>query len=121
MKKLRNFLIGLILFFLIASFLVVQYLNSGSLEPDNTVWESYIGRDTTVGILPDAYANYFTYTLARTNNNTGFKISANPVQHIYAFIHLHTIESIENHINLTAICCSIKFPIIYFALQYINE
>ena len=42
--------------------------------PDNTVWESYIGRDTTVGILPDQYANYFTYTLARTKNNMGFRI-----------------------------------------------
>lgn len=50
------------------------FLNSGSKTPDNTVWESYIGRDTTVGILPDAYANYFTYTLARTNDNIGFKI-----------------------------------------------
>lgn len=50
------------------------FLNSGSKTPDNTVWESYIGRDTTVGILPDAYANYFTYTLVRTSDNIGFKI-----------------------------------------------
>lgn len=75
MKKLIRFLIGLIVFLLIAFFLGIQYLNYGSATPDNTVWESYIGRDTTVGILPDAYANYFSYTLARTNNNIGFKIS----------------------------------------------
>ena len=52
----------------------LQYFNSGGLEPDNTVWQSYIGRDTTVGILPDEYANYFTYTLVRTDKNTGFKL-----------------------------------------------
>jgi len=75
MKKLLYFLLGLILFFTIAYFFAVRYLNSGSLTPDNTVWESYIGRDTVVGILPDQYANYFTYTLARTNEDIGFKIS----------------------------------------------
>ena len=75
MKKLLYFLLGLIMLFTIASFFAVRYLNSGSLTPDNTVWESYIGRDTVVGILPDQYANYFTYTLARTNEDTGFKIS----------------------------------------------
>jgi len=74
MKRLGYFVIGLILLSIIAWFSTERYLNSGSLEPDNTVWESYIGRDTTVGILPDEYANYFTYTLARTNNNIGFKI-----------------------------------------------
>lgn len=52
----------------------LQYFNSGGLEPDNTVWQSYIGRDTTVGILPDEYANYFTYTLVRTDKDVGFKI-----------------------------------------------
>lgn len=75
MKKLLYFLIGLIVFLVLASFCLVQYLNSGSLAPDNTVWESYIGRDTTVGILPDEYANYFSYTIARTNSDMGFKIS----------------------------------------------
>lgn len=75
MKKLRNFLIGLTLFLIIGGFLGMQYLNSGSLEPDNTVWESYLGKDTLVGILPDQYANYFTYTMARTNSDIGFKIS----------------------------------------------
>jgi len=74
MKRLRNLLLGLVLLIIVGWFFMVRYLNSGSLEPDNTVWESYIGRDTTVGILPDEYANYFTYTLARTNNDIGFKI-----------------------------------------------
>ena len=74
MKRLRNFLLGIILFLIIGWFFASRYLNSGSLQPDNSVWESYLGRDTTVGILPDSYANYFTYTLARTNQNIGFKI-----------------------------------------------
>ena len=75
MRKLIYFLGGLVLLLIIGWFIALRYLNSGSLTPDNTVWESYLGRDTTVGILPDEYANYFTYTLARTNNNMGFKIS----------------------------------------------
>ena len=74
MKKLRYTIIGLAIFLIIVWITTNRYLNSGSLEPDNTVWESYIGRDTAVGILPDQYANYFTYTLARTNDNIGFKI-----------------------------------------------
>ena len=63
MKRLFYLIIGLILLVILIAFFGNRYLNSGSLEPDNTVWESYIGRDTTVGILPDVYANYFTYTL----------------------------------------------------------
>lgn len=75
MKKLLYVLIGLGLFLLIAWFFTTRYLNSGSIAPDNTVWTSHIGRDTTVGILPDEYANYFSYTIPRTNNDMGFKIS----------------------------------------------
>jgi len=53
---------------------VWSYLTLGTSHPDNSVWQSYIGRDTTVGILPDKYANYFTYTFANTNKNLGYKI-----------------------------------------------
>ena len=74
MKKLGYLIIGIMALLTLGWFLTVNYLNSGSLEADNGVWESYIGRDTTVGILPDKFANYFTYTLARTNKNTGFRI-----------------------------------------------
>lgn len=74
MKRLFFLIIGLIFLIMLIVFFGNRYINSGSLEPDNTVWESYIGRDTTVGILPDAYANYFTYTLARTNDDIGFRI-----------------------------------------------
>lgn len=74
MKKFGKLLLGLILFLGLLYVGLISYLNSGSSEPDNSVWESYIGRDTTVGILPDQYANYFTYTLARTNQDLGFKI-----------------------------------------------
>ena len=74
MKYLRYILLSIVVLLLVGWYLGVRYLNSGSIDPDNSVWESYIGRDTTVGILPDAYANYFTYTLARTNDNIGFRI-----------------------------------------------
>lgn len=74
MKRLLYFLGGLLLLLAIGWFILEKKLNAGSLEPDNTVWESYIGRDTTVGILPDQYANYFTYTLARTDNDMAFRI-----------------------------------------------
>ena len=74
MKRLFYLIIGLIFLVVLIAFFGNRYLNSGSLEPDNTVWESYIGRDTTVGILPDVYANYFTYTLARTDDDMGFRI-----------------------------------------------
>ncbi len=60
--------------FVILWFGIISYLNSGSTSPDNTVWQSYLGRDTTVGILPDQYANYFTYTMVRTNADIGFRI-----------------------------------------------
>ena len=75
MKKLTYILLGLILFMVVAWFVAIRALNAGSLEPDNTVWATHIGRDTTVGILPDQYANYYSYTIARTNKNMGFKIS----------------------------------------------
>lgn len=58
----------------LAYLFALSYFNNGAKTPTNTVWESYIGRDTTVGILPDKYANYFTYTAARTNNDIGFRI-----------------------------------------------
>lgn len=74
MKKILTILTGLGLLGFLIYLLGIRYLNSGSLEPDNSVWQSYIGRDTNVGILPDAYANYFTYTLYRTDPNIGFKI-----------------------------------------------
>ena len=74
MKKLLYFFIGLLLLLGVLYFLAIRYFNNGGTTPTNTVWESYIGRDTTVGILPDQYANYFTYTLARTNNEMGFRI-----------------------------------------------
>ena len=74
MKRIGYSIVGLIIITALIWILGNRYLNSGSLEPDNTVWESYIGRDTTVGILPDVYANYFTYTLARTNDDIGFRI-----------------------------------------------
>ena len=74
MKRIGYSIVGLIIVSTVIWILGNRYLNSGSLAPDNTVWESYIGRDTTVGILPDVYANYFTYTLARTNDDIGFRI-----------------------------------------------
>ena len=51
-----------------------RWLNSGSIEPDNSVWYEYIGQDTTVGLWPDIYANYFAYTYYKTKDNLGLKI-----------------------------------------------
>ena len=74
MRKLLKVLVAVFVFLLVVLFVLERYLNNGSKTPDNTVWQSYIGRDTTVGILPDAYANYFTYTAARTRKNVGYRI-----------------------------------------------
>ena len=43
MKRLFYLIIGLIFLVVLIAFFGNRYLNSGSLEPDNTVWESYIG------------------------------------------------------------------------------
>lgn len=74
MKKLVYAIVLLVILFVLAAVLSLWYLSHGSSTPDNTVWESYIGRDTAVGILPDQYANYYTYTVARTNKSIGFRI-----------------------------------------------
>lgn len=74
MKRLLYFLGELLLPLAIGWFILEKKLNAGSLELDSSVWESYIGRDTTIGILPDQHANYFTYTLARTDNDMAFRI-----------------------------------------------
>lgn len=67
--------IGIAILVVIILLIVIEkYLNNGSKNPDNKVWQSYIGRDTTVGILPDYYANYFTYTIARTRRDIGLRI-----------------------------------------------
>lgn len=74
MKKLGFVFLGLIALMVIGCFLLDYQLNKGSKKADNTIWTSFIGRDTTVGILPDQYANYFTYTVARTRKDVGFRI-----------------------------------------------
>lgn len=59
-------------------FLVVMgfsnYLKGGHSGTSNEIWTSFIGRDTTVGILPDQYANYYTYTIAHQDEDMGFRI-----------------------------------------------
>lgn len=67
-KKIGIALIGLFIITIAFS----KYLNSGPKGADNTVWSTHIGRDTTVGILPDEYANYYSYTTIRTSNDVGF-------------------------------------------------
>ncbi len=71
MKRIILYIIATILLILL---IAVLYFNSGSSHPDNTVWSHHIGRDTTVGILPDQYANYFSYTSVRTSKNIGYRI-----------------------------------------------
>lgn len=67
-------LLVLIVLLLLGWIVLDRQLNNGSIEPDHTVWTTFIGRDTTVGILPDQYANYYTYTVARTRKDVGFRI-----------------------------------------------
>ena len=74
MKKLTKALIAFCLIAIILGVFSLYYFNNGSVEPENSVWESYIGRHTDVGILPDYYANYYTYTFVRTNKDIGFRI-----------------------------------------------
>ena len=74
LSRVKYGLLGLLVLAILAFIGVWSYLTLGTSHPDNTVWQSYIGRDTTVGILPDKYANYFTYTFANTNKNLGYKI-----------------------------------------------
>ncbi len=71
--KLKYLFLGLIGLFILIPIALMGYLSSGTKHADNSVWQSYIGRDTTVGILPDKYANYFTYTFANTKK-LGYKI-----------------------------------------------
>ena len=74
MKKLLYFLITVGIVLIVGWFILDNQLNNGSKKADSSVWTTFIGRDTTVGILPDQYANYFTYTVARTRKNVGFRI-----------------------------------------------
>ncbi len=74
MKKGLIGLLTVVALLFLAIFFANRYFNSGSIEPDNSVWFDYIGRDTTVGLWPDIYANYFAYTFVRTNNNLALKI-----------------------------------------------
>ena len=92
MKKFLYFLSGLALLLIIAWLSIDRYLNSGSLEPDNTLWTPHLGRDTTVGILPDKYANYFSYTVVRTNEDMGFKISGEFPDTRYFSFNVYSLE-----------------------------
>jgi len=74
MKKLGYILVGLLVLSVVGWFILDHQLNKGSKQTDNSLWTTFIGRDTTVGILPDQYANYFTYTVGRTRKDVGFRI-----------------------------------------------
>jgi len=67
-------LFGLLLLGLLLLVSVKYYLNSGSKAPDNSVWYEYIGNDTTTGLWPDIYANYFAYTFIKTSDDLCLKI-----------------------------------------------
>jgi len=53
---------------------VKYYFFSTPTEPTNEIWTPHIGRDTTVGILPDEFANYYSYTFIRPSNDIGLRI-----------------------------------------------
>jgi len=79
-------------FLAISLFAINRWLNSGSLEPDNTVWYEYIGQDTTVGLWPDIYANYFAYTYYKTKDNLGLKIKGNFANTRYQSFNVYNIR-----------------------------
>jgi len=91
MKKPLYILLGIVLFLIISYFTAVSLLNNGNVEPDNTVWQSFIGRDTTVGILPDKYANYYSYTVALTKPNLGFRIKGTFPQTRYFSFNVYSL------------------------------
>ena len=73
MNKKKTFLIAIALIAL-SLFGLNRWLNSGSIEADNSVWYEYIGQDTTVGLWPDIYANYYAFTYYKTKDNLRLKI-----------------------------------------------
>lgn len=74
MRIWKKLFLGSGLLFAVLAIGYYYYFNSGPTEPTNEIWTAHIGRDTTVGILPDTYANYFTYTFLRPSNNVGIQI-----------------------------------------------
>ncbi len=92
MKRWQKWFLGLISLILILVYSGQLYFNNGGTSPDNSVWQAYIGRDTTVGILPDEYANYFTYTLVRTNKNIGFKIQGDFPDTRYMSFNVYSLQ-----------------------------
>ena len=92
MKKLLYILLALLLIIASILYLGNRYLNSGSIEPDNSVWNEHIGRDTTVGLWPDKYANYFSYTFVRTDENIGIKIKGQFADARYMSFNVYNLE-----------------------------
>lgn len=92
MKKLQYFLIAFFLIAIVVLFFGNRFLNSGSLEPDSSVWNEHIGRDTTVGIWPDVYANYYSYTFVRTDENVGIKIKGQFPDSRYMSYNVYNLE-----------------------------
>jgi len=74
-KILKRLLLATLTIGIVVIITAFFYFRGSNYDADNTMWQSYIGRDTTVGILPDQYANYFTYTFVRTNTDVGFKLT----------------------------------------------
>ena len=74
MGILKYFLFILLLLFIGGGIFVKYYFFSTPKEPSNEIWTAHIGRDTTVGILPDVYANYYSYTFIRSNQSMGLRI-----------------------------------------------
>ncbi|MEM1119636.1 MAG: hypothetical protein AAGJ18_04265, partial [Bacteroidota bacterium] len=92
MTKILKFVVGLLLLLAAIAYLGNRYLNSGSIEPDNAVWNEHIGRDTTVGLWPDVYANYFSYTFVRTDENVGIQIKGQFPDARYMSYNVYNLE-----------------------------
>lgn len=100
MNKIVKGLIGVFATIMLLVLGLFLYLKSGHTGPSNEVWTSFIGRDTTVGILPDQYANYFTYTAAITSDDIGFRVKGRFPESRYFSFNVYSLGDNETQGSL---------------------
>ncbi len=71
-----------------------------AIAGNNRVWTEYLGTDTTVLAFPDPYANYWTYSFARTSENMGFRITGEFGDCRYMNFAVYELPSAVTSINM---------------------
>ena len=74
MRILKYFFIALLILIIGGGVFMKYYFYSTPKEASNEIWTPYIGTDTSVAILLDKFANYYSYTFVRPNQSIGLKI-----------------------------------------------